>query len=93
MCEINLLKVFDVIHWLALLQENRVFQRLVLSLSSGDLNLLDQSGKDGLYHWARSSLWNAVLFFLNTHGCWKMSKTSIKFITNFHSQNYLQLLY
>jgi len=63
MCEINLVKVFGAIHRLALLQENRVFQGLDPSLSSGDPNLLDQSGKDGLYHWARSSLRNIVLFF------------------------------
>jgi len=59
MCEINLLKIFDAIHRLTLLQENRVYQGLDLTLLSGDSNLLDQSGKDGLYHWARSSLQNA----------------------------------
>lgn len=35
MCEINLLKVFNNIHQLALLQDSRVFRRLDLSLPSG----------------------------------------------------------
>jgi hypothetical protein len=44
MCEINLLKFFDDIHQLALLQENSVSETGPVSLS-GDPNLLGQSGK------------------------------------------------
>jgi hypothetical protein len=83
MCEINFLKVFNNIHQLALLQDSSVSETgsVVLQVGKryGDPNLLDQSGLD--------SVSETLYLVLNTHGCWTMSKTSIKFNAIFQIQN------